>query len=125
MQERRLFPRYSFATPLRVWGGVGDPFDGQSTEISLGGIGFVLHRSAVVALAQGGAILTIGDRLQVSLDAAPAGGGGLRLPGSVRGVRRLSHDDYQVALTFDEVSPSQRGMLAALVEHARAVHLRS
>ena len=125
MQERRLFPRYSFAATLQVWGGAGDPFEGQTTEISLGGIGFVLNRSAVVALAQGGAILTIGDRLQVSLDAAPAGGGGLRLPGTVRSVRRLSHDDYQVALSFDGVSPSQQGMLGALVEHARVMHLRS
>lgn len=125
MQERRLCPRYFFATRLQVWGGSGDPLQAHTTEISLGGIGFVMQHSAVVALAQGGAILTIGDRLQIALDAGAAGGGGLRLPGSVRGVRRVSRDEYRVAVTFDEVTPSQELVLTALVEHARETHLRS
>lgn len=125
MQERRLFPRYFFAAPLQVRGASGAAFEALTTEISLGGIGFVLQRPAVVALAQGGAILTIGDCLHASLDAAPAGGAGLRLPGCVRSVRRLSHDEYLVALAFEEISPSQREMLAALVGHARTLHLKS
>lgn len=125
MQERRLFPRYSFASPALIRGGTGGAYEAQATEISLGGISLVLQRKAVVALGQGGLLLGVGDWLKLTLGAE--GGmdqGQLQLSVTVRGVRRLSRDRYLVAMTFDQPTEGQLALIAERVERARARHLK-
>lgn len=78
-------------------------------------------RDVVVALAQGGSILTTGDRFQLLLPGTLNHSleGGLTLGCRVRYARRLSREEYQVGAWFPDLTFGQRAGLAALVEFAR------
>ena len=122
MKERRLFPRYSFTQSVELRGPRGARFDARSSDISDVGISLLMSRDAVVALAQGGSILTTGDRFQVlmpgTLNASLEGG--LTLECRVRHVRRLSREEYQVGAWFVDPTPGQRTGLAALLDAAKS-----
>jgi hypothetical protein len=83
-------------------------------------MGLLLPHAVVVELAQGGSILTTGDRFQLVLSGTlnPSSQGGLTLNCRVRHVRRLSREEYQVGVWFVDPSPGQKTGLAALVDEA-------
>jgi hypothetical protein len=120
MRERRLFPRYAFAYPVWIRGGEGGPFKTETSEVSLGGVGVQLHRAAVVALAQGGSILTPGDCLDVALSPVMQGGDPLWLKGRALHVRRLSLDRYMVGIAFEGATEEEEAALADVVAQAGA-----
>lgn len=70
----------------------------------------------MLALAQGGGILTPGDRLRIVLPGATGAGAELSLEGRVRHVRRLSQEQYQVGVWFADLTGSQQAGLAALID---------
>ena len=80
-----------------------------------------MGREGVVALAQGGSILTTGDQFELLLPGTlnPSLVGGLTLACRVRHVRRLSRDEYQVGAWFLDPTPGQLAGLAALVDAAK------
>lgn len=121
MQERRLSPRYAYAQPVELSDRRGVRYQGRSSDISVTGIGLLLSRNVVVALAQGGSILTTGDRFQLILPGTlnPSSQGGLTLECRVRHVRRLSREEYQVGAWFVDPSAGQKSGIAALAEAAR------
>ena len=121
MQDRRLFPRYSFSSPVELRSRQGERLDAQTSEISSVGIGLLMTRTAVVALAQGGSILTIGDEFELIVAGAadPYFGDSLRMDCRVGHVRRLSKDQYLVGARYADPSPAQEAEIAALVERAR------
>ena len=121
MQERRLSPRYAYSQPVELSDRRGVSYQGRSNEISVTGIGLLLSRHVVVALAQGGSILTTGDRFHLILPGSlnPSSQGGLTLECRVTTVRRLSREEYQVGASFVDPSTGQKSGLAALVEAAR------
>ena len=122
MHDRRLFPRYPFERPVTLRDPRGTEFEVRSCDISVAGMGLLLPHTAVVALAQGGKLLTIGDRCQLvlagTLNDSPHGG--LTLECRVKHVRRLSHDEYQVGVWFADPTSGQKAGLTALVEQARS-----
>lgn len=123
MQDRRRSPRYSFTRPMVVSGRGGEVFEARSSDISATAIGLLMARSVVVALAQGGSILTTGDRFELAF----AQGGtsdpadGLHLDCRVRHVRRLSREQYVVGAQFTDMTPGQEAALSMLLHEAAAV----
>ena len=101
-------------------------FDVESCDISVAGLGMVMRHDIVVALAQGGSILTPGDRLQVLLPGTlnPSLEGGLTLECQVKHVRRLSREQYQVGVRFLDPTPGQTAGLESLVQSAKRVPFR-
>jgi len=121
MQESRLTIRYAYSQPVELSDRRGVRYQGRSSDISITGIGLYLSRNVVVAMAQGGSVLTTGDRFQLILPGTlnPSSQGGLTLECRVRHVRRLSRDEYQVGVWFVDPSAGQKDGIAALVEAAR------
>ncbi len=122
MQERRLFPRYHIDWPATLRGGEGGTFAVAACDFSAAGIGLKVPRAAVVALAQGGSVLTPGDRLGLMIGSGADDG--VVFDGRVQHVRRLSRDQYLVALRFEDQGARQEAALAELVERARARYPR-
>jgi c-di-GMP-binding flagellar brake protein YcgR len=99
----------------------------QTTDVSLNGMGMLMRRDVVVALAQGGSVLTPGDRFDVVLSPDVSQADGLigpTVPGRVRHVRRLSQHEYQVGVLFEEVDTAQQAALQAMVDLAQADRTR-
>jgi len=121
MEDRRLSPRYACTQPVELRDRRGVRYQGRTCEISSSGISMLLSRNVVVAMAQGGSILTTGDRFKLILSGTlnPSPQGGLTLECRVRHVRRLSREEYQIGVWFVEPSVGQKAGLAALVEAAR------
>ena len=119
--DRRFSPRYPFVQTVELHDADGARYDARSSDISAVGISLLMARGAVVALAQGGSILTAGDRFQMllpgTLNASVAGG--LTLKCRVRHVRRLSRAEYQVGARFLDPTPGQQAGVAALVDLAK------
>ena len=122
MQERRLYPRYPFEQPVELRGPKGDRFQARTCDISVAGMGVQLSHAMVVALAQGGMLLTTGDDFRLVLPGTlnDAMKGELTLDCRVKHVRRLSQNDYQVAVRFVDPTAGQRAGLATLVEGAKS-----
>lgn len=122
MHERRLSHRYAYTRPVELRDRRGVRYQGRSCDISVSGIGLLLSRNVVVALAQGGSILTTGDRFRLILSGTlnASSQGGLTLECRVRYVRRLSRDGYEVGVWFVEPSAGQQAGIEALVEDARS-----
>lgn len=122
MQDRRLYPRYTFTRPVELRSPAGEAFAGESCDISVAGVGLLVARSAVLALAQGGSILTTGDELRLMLMAAgdALSAISLGLDCRVKHVRRLSQEQYMVSALFADLSPEQEAALIALVERIAA-----
>lgn len=116
MQERRLSPRYPFTRPLDVRGRHGEVFAARSCDISAAAIGLLMARSVVIALAQGGSILTAGDQFEVVVAR-----NGLSLDCRVRHIRRLSQEQYMVGAWFADLTPEQDAALGLLLQEAAAV----
>lgn len=120
MEERRLYPRYSFDHGIELISAEGAQFDARMTELSAIGVGMTVSRDAVVGLAQGGSILTPGDLLEVSLP-EPRGPDGRwlsRLNCRVKQVRRLSLDRYLVSVWFESISEGQQTAVSRLLDQA-------
>jgi hypothetical protein len=117
MQERRLYPRVSLDYPVALRGANGRRFAARSVDVSMAGVGVLVSRETVQALARGGAVLTAGDNFQVTLGAE--GPGVLCLDCRAQVVRRLSLDQYHVAALFHGLDADAESALAALIEAAR------
>ena len=118
MKERRLSPRYTYTEMVGLLSLKGERFDARSCDISITGIGLLLTRATVVALAQSGSMLTTGDRFRLVLPGTlnASAQGGLTLNCRARHVRRLSREEYQVGVWFLDPTPGQKAGLVALLE---------
>lgn len=117
MGTRRFHRRYHCQLSGSVRNQAGDRHDVRTFDLSLTGTCLSMPRSAVVALAQEGAALMPGDRLEVTIEAAPKVPALLApLGGRVRHVRRLSLTEYAVGVRFEERTPAQEAFLARLFE---------
>ena len=117
--ERRLSVRHPHRCPLTLAGGEGLRFAAQSTDVARAGLGLETDREAVVALAQGGALLTPGDRVGVHLPGVAPGDPEAVLPARVRHVRRVSQGRYHVGVVFEALDPEGEARLAERVALAR------
>jgi hypothetical protein len=120
MEERRLYPRYSFDHGIELVSAEGAQFDARINELSAVGVGMTVSRKAAVGLAQGGSILTPGDLLRVSLP-EPRGPDGHFLSDlncRVKQVRRLSLDRYLVSVWFEGLSDRQQTAVSRLLDQA-------
>ena len=102
---------------VELLGSRGERFFAQSYDISLNSIGLDIERSAVIGLAQSGALLTPGDSLVVVVNGPDDVSASLA--GRVRHVRRLSHDQYVVGVWFVDPDPIGEAALETLVDKAR------
>jgi len=118
MQERRLFPRYPFEQSVLLHGTEDAQLLGRTIDISMAGVGLLLTREAALALAQGGSVLTPGDRFRLTLDTAAKSGKAkpLSLECRVERVRRLSQEEYLAGALFAEPDTSSEEALAALIQ---------
>jgi len=122
-----LVPRYRYSTEVTVCQSSGKRFSVQTTDVSLHGMGLLMRRDVVVALAQGGSVLTPGDRFDVVLSPNVSEADGLigpTVPGRVRHVRRLSQHEYHVGLLFEDIDTAQLSALQAMVDQAQAHRTR-
>lgn len=121
MQERRLSARYRYHCRAAVRGAHVGYSDMEICEVSMTGLTLWVTREVVVALAQGGSILTPGDRIQVLSQGAAVAGrtAEVALSCRVQHVRRLSQDRYQVGTRFEVLDPLQRGTLEQWVAWAQ------
>jgi hypothetical protein len=120
MEERRLFPRFSFEHDIELSNTDGSVAGGRTCELSAVGVGMFVSRDGVVALAQGGALLTPGDVLVATLP-EPRGPDGrwlTRVTCRVKQVRRVSVDRYVVSAWFEDTSDAQQLAIARLLEQA-------
>lgn len=124
MQERRTFPRYAVDWPVTLQRQGVSPFRGSACDVSGAGMALKASRAAVLALAQGGSVLMPGDRLELEVAAGGAMDPALAVGGRVRNVRRLSREEYQVAVRFEDLDPVQERVLDTLLEQARACQPR-
>lgn len=115
--ERRLYPRHSLSCALRVIDRRGMPHDATSCDVSTVGLSLYMSRADVVALAQGGSILTPGDAFEVYLPTAgmAAEDRPLRLDCRVRHVRRLSLERYLIGVLFADPGETEQARLEALL----------
>lgn len=121
MEERRLFPRYTFEHDVELSNADGAVVGARTSELSAVGVGMLVSRDGVVALAQGGSLLTPGDPL-VAMLPEPRGPDGrwlTRVACRVKQVRRISVDKYVVSAWFEDASDVQQGAIARLLEQAR------
>lgn len=120
MQERRLYPRYPWEHAVQLRGPQGESFDAMSSDISVAGIGLELSRESVLALAQGGSILSPGDHVRVLLRASDTGIlRDLDLRCRVKEVRRISHERYVAGTWFEELDERTEHVLGGLVAAAQ------
>jgi hypothetical protein len=126
MQDRRLSPRYAYSQPVELRDRWGVRHQGCSNDISISGIGLLLSHNVVVAIAQGGSVLTTGDRFRLILPGIlnPSSQGELTLECRVRHVRQLSREEYQVGVWFIDPTPRQKNGLAALIDGTRPLASR-
>ncbi|MDZ7751000.1 MAG: PilZ domain-containing protein [Gammaproteobacteria bacterium] len=124
MQERRLSARYRCRCPAAVQGPNSEYRDMEIREVSLTGLTLWVRREVVLALAQAGSILTLGDRIHVSSRGAGVEDGApeVALPCRVQHVRRLSQDRYQVGTRFEVLDPRQLEVLEQWVARAQGGH---
>lgn len=97
-------------------------FAAETVDVSLTGMGLSIPRDAVVALAQGGSVLTPGDTFDLIISPfveAADGVIGPRLEARVRHVRRLSQYLYHVGVWFDALDQGQQSTLQAIVDKAQ------
>jgi hypothetical protein len=114
-----LLPRYRYNTEVTIRHPGGERFAVQTTDVSLSGLGMRMSRDVVVALAQGGSVLTPGDRIQIVLSPNVTSADGLigpRVEGRVRHVRRLSQNEYHVGVRFEDPDAAQQAALKAVVD---------
>ena len=100
MIERRPSPRYQVETPVVVYFEKSARFTGLTRDASRGGLGLELGRHAVEALAQGGSVLTTGDRFRVEIDGVPGGPDPVVVACRTSFVRRLAQDRYAIGAQF-------------------------
>ncbi|MCB1774868.1 MAG: PilZ domain-containing protein [Gammaproteobacteria bacterium] len=121
MEERRLFPRYPFEHDVELSNADGAVAAAQTSELSAVGVGMLVSRDGVIALAQGGTLLTPGDALVATLP-EPRGPDGrwlTRVACRVKQVRRISVDRYVVSAWFEDASDAQQVAIARLLEQAQ------
>lgn len=116
MEDRRFVPRYPLKMSVELLSARGERYSVESYDISLNSIGLNMEPSAVVGLAQNGAMLAPGDNLVITVNDADEES--INLAGRVRHVRRLSHDQYVVGIWFVDPDPIGEAALNALVEKA-------
>ncbi len=121
-----MYPRFSYSQEVELRDHDGVRFDAESCDISIAGMGMFMSRDVAVAMAQGGSVLTPGDRFRVLLPGTlnPSLEGGLTLECQVKHARRLSRDRYQVGVLFLNPSAGQTAGLEALVSSAKRVPFR-
>lgn len=97
-------------------------FAANTVDVSLTGMGLLIDRYAVLALAQGGSVLTPGDSFDLVLCPfveAVDGVIGPKLEARVRHVRRLSQQEYHVGVWFDALDQGQQSALQSIVDQAQ------
>jgi hypothetical protein len=121
MEERRLYPRFSFEHDVELTNADGAMTGARTNELSVVGVGMIVPRDGVVALAQGGALLTPGDPLLATLPEprGPEGRWLTRVACRVKQVRRVSVDRYVVVACFEDTSEAQQTAIARLLEQAK------
>jgi hypothetical protein len=118
MLERRIVPRYPFERPVELSSPQGRQFVAEGCDISAVGICMTLSHAAVVALAQGGGLLTPGDAVQVEIAlpmAQQAAEVRLAVACRVSHVRRQSQDRYIVAARFANLRRAEQETLKTLL----------
>ena len=123
-----MIPRYRYNVEVTICREADKGFSGRTSDVSLSGMGLRLPREVVLALAQGGNLLTPGDRFSIilspfveSVDAVI----GPTIPARVRHVRRLSQHDYHVGVLFENLDEAQQKALEVLVSQAVSQSPRS
>lgn len=117
-----MVPRYRYKMEVTVCHNGGTSFAARTSDVSQHGMGLQLGREVVVALAQGGSVLTPGDRFEVVLSPHIASADGVIGPtllARVRHVRRLSQSDYHVGVWFNDPDASQQAALQAIIDKAQ------
>jgi hypothetical protein len=105
----------------------GRRFGARTSDVSVDGMGLYLTHEAVLALAQGGNLLTPGDAFDVVLSPNVEDADaiiGPRLGSRVRHVRRLARDEFLVGIRFNDLDSGQRAAIQAIVDRAQANRLR-
>jgi hypothetical protein len=121
MEERRLYPRFLFEHDIELSNADGAVAGARTNELSVVGVGMIVPRDGVVALAQGGTLLTPGDPLIATLP-EPRGPDGrwlTRVACRVKQVRRVSVDRYVVIAWFEDTTDAQQQAIARLLEQAK------
>lgn len=122
-----MVPRYRYSMELTVCRESGRRFGARTSDVSVNGMGLYLGHDAVLALAQGGNLLTPGDSFDVVLSPNVEDADaiiGPRLGSRVRHVRRLARDEFLVGVRFDDLDGNQRAAVQAIVDRAQADRLR-
>ncbi|MCB1791095.1 MAG: PilZ domain-containing protein [Gammaproteobacteria bacterium] len=121
MFERRLSPRYSLPWPLRLRGHEAAAFDAEMADISATGVGLLASRDVILALAQGGGLLTPGDQLVVEWPPVPGDvlDTDLCIACRVKHTRRLALDRYHVGALFVDLDSAQSHQIEQLLDRAR------
>lgn len=120
MFEQRLLPRYPLQRSAEVLRNGTLRYPATTRDIARGGVGLEVDSRAVAALAQGGAVLTTGDKFDVRLSDVPATDGTmvvLQIRCQAHFVRRLSQNRYAIGakfIHFDSLESEQ--LLDALVQ---------
>ena len=116
-----MVPRYRYNVEVTIYRKAEKCFAGRTSDVSLSGMGLQLTREVVIALAQGGNLLTPGDHFDVIFSPyveSVDGVIGPTLPARVRHVRRLSQHDYHVGVWFEDIDEPQQKALEGLVAKA-------
>ena len=90
-------------------------------------MGLYLTHDAVLALAQGGNLLTPGDSFDVVLSPNVEDADaiiGPRLGSRVRHVRRLSRNEFLVGIRFNDLDANQQTAVQAVLDRAQGNRLR-
>lgn len=122
-----MVPRYRYSMELTVCRESGRRFAARTSDVSIDGMGLYLTHDAVLALAQGGNLLTPGDSFDVVLSPNVEDADaiiGPRLGSRVRHVRRLSRDEFLVGIRFNDLDANQQTAVQAVLDRAQGNRLR-
>lgn len=122
-----MVPRYRYSMELTVCRESGRRFAARTCDVSIDGMGLYLTHDAVLALAQGGNLLTPGDSFDVVLSPNVEDADaiiGPRLGSRVRHVRRLSRNEFLVGIRFNDLDANQQTAVQAVLDRAQGNRLR-
>jgi hypothetical protein len=116
MIERRMFPRFPVRLRAEISQDGDASFEAVAIELSRSGLSLETTRETVEVLAQGGSVLTPGDRFRVQLEFGEATGcsGSLKVDCLTSHARRISQARYHIGARFDGIETGEARLEAYL-----------
>lgn len=116
--ERRAYPRYKIALPVRLENSEGIFYETDTKDISLGGMQVECNGGMLYRMLPGGMNTSRADQVEINIQLKTKDKDKpLALTTYVQGVLRLAETDFLIRLLFIELNADQKSQLQALLKN--------